>query len=296
MKDIFTYIQKTKYLPQTPDLMMKLVECFQNPDLDIDEIVSLIELDPAVTAEALKCCNSSFFATERPVLDISEAVLRIGFYELYQISMAVFARQSMVAKNIRGVDVKALWRHSAITAITARRLAHELDETEGAAFTAGILHDIGKIVFASAEGERYGKMIRDAQSSGISLATMEIEAFGFDHAELGGCLLGLWRMPMMISDPVLQHHQLAWSGPQARLEAIVCLANRLAYCIEGMPLNECCALPEVVAAKKFLGLKKENASAILMVVQSDMRRLKPLISPAVQPSKAADRALDLVCI
>ena len=296
MKDIFTYIENIKYLPQTPDLMMRLVECFQNPDLDIDEIVGLIELDPAVTAEALKCCNSSFFATEQPVLDISEAVLRIGFYELYQISMAVFGRQSIVSKNIRGIDVQALWRHSAITAIAARRLAHELDECEGAAFTAGILHDLGKVVFASAEGERYGELIQRAKSDGTPLIEAEIEAFGFDHAELGACLLGRWRMPAMISDSVLQHHQQTWSSPQARLEAIVCLANKLAYCIEGMPLDECFALPEVAAAKKFLGLNREVASAILMVVQSDMRRLKTLMPTVAPASKVADPDTEHVCI
>jgi len=281
------YIANTKHLPPAPALMLKLMECFQNPDLDVDEIVDLMELDPSVTTEVLKCSNSSFFMTDEPVVDISEAVLRLGFYELYQISMTVFGRQTMASKNIQGINVEALWRHSALTAVSSGVIARELDNSEGAAFTAGLLHDVGKIVFASAEGLRYAELIQNVNLTGGSLIAAEKAAFGFDHCEIGACLLEKWKMPAMISAPVLRHHNTSWLPPHEQLSAIVCLGNLMAHCIDGASPDNCCALPEAVNAMELLGLKHENMPAIMSVVQSDTKRLKNLIPAASTPATVA---------
>ena len=274
------YIAKTKHLPPAPALMLKLMECFQNPDLDVDEIVTLMQLDPSVTTEVLKCCNSSFFATDEPVVDISEAVVRLGFYELYQISMAVFGRQTIAAQNIQGINVAALWRHSALTAVSSGVIARELEESEGAAFTSGLLHDVGKIVFASAEGPRYAALLEQVKQTGDPLTVAEKKAFGFDHCEIGMCLLNKWKMPAMISEPVLRHHNTSWLPPHDRLSAIVSLGNLMAHCLDGASPAACCVRPEAVGAMALLGLQHENMPTILTLVQSNMKRLKNLIPPA----------------
>lgn len=278
-----TYINRIHHLPPAPALMMKLMECFQNPDLDIDEIVDLIQLDPSVTTEVLKCCNSSFFSTGEPVVNISEAVLRIGFYELYQISMAVFGRQTIAARGLEGIDVKALWRHSAIAAISCGVLARELDAGEGAAFTAGLLHDVGKIVIASAEGDRYAQLIRELAQNGGSLSEAEKNAFGFDHSEIGATLLRKWKMPAVITEPVLNHHLTEWLPPHDRLSAIVALGNLMAHWVDGASFEEACQQPITINALQMLDLKAENLPELLTVVKSDMKRLKNLIPPVAEP-------------
>ena len=124
------YLNGVEHLPPTPTLMIKLIELFRQPDRDIDEIVSVMRQDPPLTAEVLRRCNSSFFSNDEPVTDFNDAVFRLGFYEVYRISVATFAMQATAAaKTITGLDVELLWRHSAMTAIIGGVFARELDES-----------------------------------------------------------------------------------------------------------------------------------------------------------------------
>ncbi|HTI98594.1 MAG TPA: HDOD domain-containing protein [Dongiaceae bacterium] len=278
------YLEATRQLPSAPVLMIKLIECFRQPNHDIDEIVSLMAFDPSITAEVLKCCNSSFFGSEEPVVDISEAVFRLGFYEVYRVSVAMFGQQTMAAKHLQKIiDVDGLWRHCAITAVTSGAIARELEETEGLAFTAGLLHDVGKMVLASAEGAHYPEIWRATGNTGREAATAEKYAFGFDHAEIGATLLARWGMPSVIYEPVMRHHHTTWPKPYERLSAIVSLGNLMAHCIDGVPAATCCALPEAINALEILGLTHDDMPALVTQAQNDMKRLKRLI-PAKQDS------------
>jgi putative nucleotidyltransferase with HDIG domain len=275
------YIDATEHLPPTPVLMVKLIECFRQPNHDIDEVVGLMALDPSLTAEVLKCCNGSFFGNAEAVLDVSDAVFRLGFYEVYRISVAMFGKQTMALKNIQDViNVEALWRHSAVTAVAAGAIARELEESEGLAFTAGLLHDAGKIVLASAEGARYTELLRTAGESGRTRAEAEKEAYGFHHGELGAGLLIRWGMPAVISEPVLSHHFTSWTPPFERISAIVSLGNQMAHGLDSAAPDAGCEFPEAADALKLLGLTHDNMPSLVLQARNDMKRLERLLPAA----------------
>lgn len=124
------------------------------------------------------------------MVDVREAVFRLGFYEVYRMAVALFGQQSMAqAKARSGINVEELWRHSAIAAVAAAALAREVGESEGLAFTTGLLHDIGKIVFASGE---------DRLRNWRSVHALPIHRFmksnkartGFGHGEVGALPAG----------------------------------------------------------------------------------------------------------
>ena len=231
-----SYLATAECLPPTPGLMIKLIALFRQPDRDVDEIVELMRQDPSVTTELLRRCNRSFFANEEPVTDITESVFRLGFYEVYRITVALFGQQAMSTAKINGsFEVEELWRHSVLAAIAGGAVARDVGESEGSAFTAGLLHDIGKIVLASVEGARYVELLRQHGHFGNSLDESEKEAFGFGHAEIGARLLRKWGVPDEVIVPVLSHHNQSWPEPFGRLAAIVNLANLMAHCIEKTP-------------------------------------------------------------
>src|SRR5580698_10869719 len=108
-----TFIDLVHHLPPSPRLLVKLLEVFKEPDPDIGEVVKLISHDPAFTVEVLKRCNSAFFAGEKPAEDMFEAVSRLGFQEIYEIVLAMFAAAALLPPGTRNDShVEILWRHS----------------------------------------------------------------------------------------------------------------------------------------------------------------------------------------
>lgn len=247
------FLKSVRHLPSSPGLLIKMIKLFRQPDRDIDEILGLLSQDPPFTAELLRRCNSSFFGNEEPVVDVGEAVFRLGFYEVYRLNVSMFGWQAVShAKSLKCYPVEKLWEHSAITAITAGTMARELGESEGIAFTAGLLHDVGKIAIASADSQAYEEILQAEGNFGCGLSDAEHDRFGFSHAEIGAMLLHRWGVPEEVSVPVLCHHETGWASPQDRLGAILNLADRMAHCLQSNEA-EPCELSEAAKAIEFLG-------------------------------------------
>lgn len=225
------YIGRVKRLPAAPLVVTQLLSLFGEPDRDVDRIVELISLDPSLTAEILKRCNSAYFSLARPVRDMFEAVFQLGFYEVYCIVIALFgARATAMVQTAGSLDAEKAWQHSVATAAAAATLAKRIQATEATAFTAGLLHDIGKLVFASVEGVGYAKLIHDAAASGVALAIVEEGRFGFNHTNLGGHLLARWNLPDNVCVAVRRHHSFSDTDEEAdRLAAVVYVGNLLAH-------------------------------------------------------------------
>lgn len=230
------YIDKVSTLPISPTLVTQLLQVFREPDQEIDEVVRLISYEPALTAEILKRCNSSYFAGQEPAGDIFESVSRLGFYEVYQMVVALFgAGTKSLDGATEGLDVEKLWHHSVTTAVGASLLADEVGESKPVAFTAGLLHDIGKLVLASIERQRYAEILQRAEQEKGLLVQYEREAFGTDHSEVGGELMAHWKLPEEIVLAVQHHHDGIVGGGFNRLAIIVELADIIALDLEQGP-------------------------------------------------------------
>ncbi|HEX4121238.1 MAG TPA: HDOD domain-containing protein, partial [Verrucomicrobiae bacterium] len=224
------YIDAIDHLPPSPTVVVKLIALFRQVDPEVDEIVSIMSLDPSVTAEVLRRCNSATYAGGEHVVDVFEAIMRVGFYEVYQTAVAWFGQQAISqASRSSGLDPDSLWRHSAITAVAAGQVAQKLGEPAWAGFTAGLLHDIGKIALASAEGPKYAALTAEVGTFGPALEHGEKASFRFGHSEVGARLLHRWGVPQEIAAPVFFHHVSDWPQEYARHCAAVNLANGIAH-------------------------------------------------------------------
>jgi putative nucleotidyltransferase with HDIG domain len=272
------YIEGVKNLPMAPTVLIRLVALFQTPDREVDEIVELMRQDPSLTAEVLRHSNSSYFGHEEPVVDVFEAITRMGFYEVYKTAVARLGSQTLRApQSAGGIDVEKLWRHSAITAVTASLIARKVQENEGLAFTAGLLHDVGKMVLSAAEGGVYAMLTKKAGEEGSSLPRMEAMLFGFGHAEIGAKLLDRWGLPEEITVPVSLHHQIDWPKPHDRICAVVSLGNIMAHAAEDDLPGNPYAAPEAVCALMALELGQTDVADLLADAQNDIKRMTALL-------------------
>jgi putative nucleotidyltransferase with HDIG domain len=272
------YIERTRGLPPAPVVATQLLSLFGNPDRDIDRIVELISLDPSLTAEVLKRCNSAYMGLGRPVRDMFEAVFQIGFYEVYCIVIAFVGSRSLsMVQNKAEFDADPLWQHSVVTAVAASILGRRVGATEAVAFTAGLLHDIGKLVFASVEGAGYADLIRRSAPFGPSMVEAEEESFGFNHADLGARLLTRWNLPGSVCVAVLRH-PLPPNGEREpdSLSLVAKVANYFAHELQdGSEQDRPSAAPGAETLEA-LGLTPANIPPLLQEIRGQLKQVEAL--------------------
>jgi putative nucleotidyltransferase with HDIG domain len=226
----------------------------------------------------LKQCNSVYFAGAEPVQDVSEAVARLGFAELHKIVTARFASQAILRPGHNSF-VEGLWTHSAAVAVAAGVLAEPFEASALTAFTAGLLHEIGKVIMITADEASY---VQAVQTSGIfkrPIYVTEKELFGFDHAEVGACLLQRWKLPPPIVVSVFHHHQLAGSEPCERLAAIIFLANVLAHHTGETFATVPKTLPGAAGAMDRLQTTPEKVFGLLPAMREALKKARALTRP-----------------
>jgi putative nucleotidyltransferase with HDIG domain len=277
MDKVDQYIESVTQLPPAPTLLIELLGLFKEPDRDVDRVVELVSLEPSITAEVLKRCNSAFLGGGEPASDMFEAVSRLGFYEVYTVVAAMFGAS---AKAIPGaadaVDVSQLWKHSVITAVAASIVAEEIGEVAGPAFTSGLLHDIGKLIFASVERGQYGDLLKATNVGNASLIAAERNAYGTDHAEIGGRLLAKWNLPPEVASAIQFHHTPTADAadPYQRPAATVCLGDWIAHHLnEPQPV----LTPEHNRLLGALEIQPANLKPMIDRTQKGLERVKGLL-------------------
>jgi putative nucleotidyltransferase with HDIG domain len=267
------YIDRIKSLPPTPSLMLKLLALFKESSPDVEEVISLARRDPALTIEVLRICNGARFRGEQNVSDMFEAVTRLGLQEIYRIIMMISATSTISLNNVDTVlEVEALCRHSKATAVAAGVVAKSAGEEESGAFIAGLLHDVGKIALASAEGVRYRSSTGRNELQGSSLSEWEKKNFGFDHGEVGGRLLERWGFPPEIALAVQYHHNLVEAGDSTRLASTVALADLLAHAAEKKTAIDASSRESIAKAASSLNLASEAVTALMQRVNEELKR------------------------
>jgi putative nucleotidyltransferase with HDIG domain len=207
MKKLLPRIRK---LPTAPELYTQVEQELQSPTGSLQVVSHLIGRDPLMSAKILQVANSAFFALTHEVSDIGEAVMVLGSERIRSLILlaGVFSQYGDV--KCPGFSPEPVWQHSVQVGEFTRAIA--LGETKNAktaeaAFTAGLLHDVGKLVLASNVPEMYETVLRLKASKKISQREAEMEALGTTHAEVGACLLGTWGLPLWILEAIAWHHE-----------------------------------------------------------------------------------------
>lgn len=197
-------------LPTPPSLYFALMKEMASPNATTDTIAGLIEEDVSLTAKLLQLVNAPFFGVAHPVTGAAEAVQILGFSAIKTLTLSIYVFARFESEQYPDFPVDRLWNHSLATGMRARVVAEALGsnpETQDAAFTAGILHDVGKLVLASRLQDLYRAALSLAEHGPRNQWEAEKEIIGAHHGELGAYLLGLWGLPANIVEAVAWHHQ-----------------------------------------------------------------------------------------
>ncbi len=223
------YIQQVHHLLPAPSIIPRLMKLVGTSESNNSEIVDLIYHDPSLTANVLRISNSSFYGIDRKIDSLDEAVMRIGARELYRIVVAISSAIMLTHLDHRkGREENALLDHSVAAATGAQFLAAEIGEDENLAFTATLLHDLGKIVIAAVSENFYG-YAQEVKDTETDLLAAEERVLGVTHAEVGGRLLEHWQFPDNLIQAVQFHHRPVFAPQHQRLAACLNLANGVAY-------------------------------------------------------------------
>ena len=230
MQALDDYINQVKTLPLAPRVLAGLFELLEDENVASERVVELITFDPALTAKVLQRCNSAASGLAQPVHDVEEAVLRVGFNEIFRLVLAVVSARALGApQRGYGLGPGELWQHSAVTAVAAQVIARALGDNENIAFTAALLHDVGKLVLSTFLETAYAAVVKEIEEAGHSFVEAEKAVLGVEHSEVGGRVLALWNFPENLSRAVWFHHDPPQARPYERLAAYANLGDLLSH-------------------------------------------------------------------
>ena len=216
-------------LPGVPHVYSELTRRLEDPSVSVVELADLVSEDVGLATQVLRMANSAYFGRERSVTGLTDASARLGTRLLRSLVLTAELYGGFAMPPSYAGRMEEFQRHSALVA----RIASSLEPRaawKDDAFSAGLLHDVGKLVLMSRISERYEAIEEEAMASGRELFDVEEEQLGAHHGSIGACLLGMWGLPSTILEAVHGHHAHSLEIQQ-RLNPsrAVALADRLAH-------------------------------------------------------------------
>src|SRR6202165_1845874 len=180
-----------KKVPPFPPVAARLLALLAHPDVKVKEVAELISSDATFTGRLLQCVNSYEFGLSYPVSDVKQAVALVGLDRTRQVTIS-HATAAYAKGAMRTAELRRCWQHTVATAVLSEEIAHACDAFTNVAFTAGVMHDIGRLALLVAYPKEYERVIQGAAEKSLGILDFEREEFGVDHAEAGGALGGGW--------------------------------------------------------------------------------------------------------
>lgn len=211
-------LSRVKTLPTLPTVAQRISELINNPNSDHRQIVQVLSQDQSLTTRVLTLANSSYYAIRGGASDIRRAISYLGFNTIYQLVLTVSIFDALPSTPKGNFNLRALWKHSLGAAIAAETIAKYLKTfAPEELFTAGLLHDIGKLALATISFDTFQDIINQAHQQGLSFRESEKQMGLPIHDDIGRRLAEKWQLPSRISAGIGYHHKLT---PAMRLNLI----------------------------------------------------------------------------
>ncbi len=277
-------IAKVKNLPAVSQAALRLVTLLDQPAVSNEDVVMVLKYDNVLTAKLLRACNSPYFGFDEKISSVEQAVLILGHQQILHMVLSL-AFGGAMSTTLPGyaIEAKELWSHSLTTAVAAEQLVKSgipMEVEPPVAFTAGLLHDIGKLAMNQVLDAEAQTAIRDRiVQNQLSRNTAEKEILGTDHCEVGACLLETWRLPGEIVEAVLNHHHPV-SKPEPKLSAIVHVADCIAHLVGSAPGWESYAIIADAETNQALGITPEWFESLMISVHDSSGQIEHFMNLA----------------
>ncbi|MDF1543650.1 MAG: HDOD domain-containing protein [bacterium] len=226
-------VSNIRNLPTPPIVFHQIQKVMSNPDVSASQIANILAEDPAMSVKVLKLTNSAFYGLAREVDSVKHAVVIVGIEAIKNLVLSASVLGMFKSDQIDQEFMDRHWRHSLATGFCCRLLAQKVKSrgflNPDSAFSAGLLHDIGKIVISCFLPEEF-KQFREARESDQIAPDFMVEqrTIGFDHAQVGGVLTLQWKLPQKLTEAIAFHHNPTKSGEEEPMTYLLSLGNFIA--------------------------------------------------------------------
>lgn len=227
------FIEQIDNLPSLPAIVSRLIQVVNSPDTSADDAAKLIQKDPALTTKMLRLANSAFYGIPRSISSVSSAVVILGFNTIRSLVLSATVMKLFSSDSSATIDKGRFWKHSIVCAMTAKNIVRQFINVRlmdpESAFCAGILHDIGKLIFSEFAQTDYADVCKYAKAEGVSMLAAEQSILGITHAEIGKILADKWALPLDLEYALVYHHEPAKAEGLTDLVTTVHMADILTH-------------------------------------------------------------------
>jgi putative nucleotidyltransferase with HDIG domain len=195
-------------LPPFSPVLTRLLATLVDEDVSFGELAGIIETDAVLAGNLLRVVNSPLYGRISAINSVRHAVAILGSVKIRNLVLGLSVSRRWAASRVPpGWNAPQFNTHSLAVAVLADLIALEtpVPYPEGA-FTAGLLHDIGKLLIAVALPEPFATVYEAYKSGGDSSEDCEWGVFGAKHAEISGAIMKKWKLPQPIQEGVEHHH------------------------------------------------------------------------------------------
>ncbi|MCR4425622.1 MAG: HDOD domain-containing protein [Firmicutes bacterium] len=214
-------VEAVEDLKPLPAIATRVIQLTEDIDSDISDIADAISSDQAITARLLRLSNSPFYGFARRTTTVREAVVRLGLAAI-RSQVLIIASGDLLRRKLGGYSLEGLglWRHSLAAAVCSRKLAARARSPLGEEFfTAGLLHDVGKVILHQHVRSAYEEILEAVSTSKAAWNEAESAVLGFDHALVGEQVALKWNLPQVLVEAIRHHHDPEQADSDGRLHA-----------------------------------------------------------------------------
>ncbi len=200
--------QKVQQLPSLSAIIARLLNLLQREDISMKVLIMEISKDQALMARILRIANSPFYGLSSRISSLQHAGILLGLHSLQGIITATGVMGHFPAGQDQVFNRQSFWQHAIGTGIAAQVLARHSGLDVEQAFTAGLLHDIGKLVLVVYFENEFIQVLAWRDEHDCLIREAEQAVLGYDHAEIGACVARHWKLPKLLVNAIQFHHSL----------------------------------------------------------------------------------------
>lgn len=230
-------------LPAFPPIATRLLHVLSREDAVFREIVHLVSSDTALAAEVLRLVNSSLFGLRSKVSNLQHAVALLGMARVRSLAVAVAIMKDYLKGTLKESTLRKCWKHTVACAVLAEELSIAATLDPDDAYTAGLIHDIGRLGLLVSYPSEYANLIHIAEQHHFDPRDCERQLFDIDHCEAGRWLTAEWKFSDELQQVAGCHHDKPPEGPLMRID-MVTLVHFSCELADAMGFGIACQTPD----------------------------------------------------
>ncbi len=230
---VASLVGDVKALPTPPLVFAQINRVVNDENTSAFDVAAILAEDLAMSAKVLKLSNSAFYGFANPVPSVRQAIVMLGMNEVKNIVLSASALGAFAGKGVGAEYQEQFWRHSLAAAVAGRMMIRVHDVSDHAraetAFSAGLLHDIGRMVLACYAPEKLRQILAVQAERQLDSLRAEEEVLGFNHTHVGSFLARCWNLPGELIEAIEYHHTPFEAESQSIYPIVTHLADYFAH-------------------------------------------------------------------